>query len=294
MPAEAFFCGMCGQRLRQPAVAAPAEPLPVAGNRSDEDRGPGTTSFFPAEDQAGREKRPASFRPMVTIPAGRYLIGSPAPVGNPDEHPQHHVQLSAFSIDVCAVSNEEYERFDPGHRRLRSEVADGDRDPVVFVSHEDCVRYCRWRSEQEGLPPDTYSLPTEAQWETAARGGRTDLIHPWGNEVSADCCNTVETGRGRTVPVDEGRGNGYRLIHIGSNVRQWCHDFYLPTYYSSPDATRPDPTGPRDIHLVKMRVVRGASFQDKAAELGRCAARNYAHPGSSCNDIGFRCVRKKN
>ncbi len=291
MPSYAVFCGMCGQRLQQSAVAGKAA-LPSQSQGSSGGSLASTTEF--RDKQEVREQAsPGTLQPMAIVPAGRYTIGSPAGTGNPDEHPRHRVPLSAFYIDVCAVSNEQYERFDPSHRRLRPEVADGDRDPVVFVSYQDCLRYCRWRSEQEGLPADTYALPSEAQWEAAARGGRDDAIYPWGNEISAAICNTVESGRGRTVPINEGPGNGYGLINIGSNIREWCRDFYLPNFYSLADATRPDTAGPGDVHPGNMRVVRGASFQDKAVELGRCAARNYAHPSNSCNDIGFRCVRRK-
>jgi formylglycine-generating enzyme required for sulfatase activity len=163
----------------------------------------------------------------------------------------------------------------------------------VFVTYGNGVRYCRWRSAQEGVAPDAYSLPTEAQWETAARGGKSELAYPWGAGVSAAVCNTLESGRGHTLPVHEGTGNGFGLVHIGSNIREWCRDFYSPSFYRLPDASRPNAEARNDTDLLNMRVVRGASFQDKAAELGRCAARNYAHPSGSCNDIGFRCVRVK-
>jgi formylglycine-generating enzyme len=293
MPDYALFCGNCGRRLSEPAVAV--SPLRTQEN-APLDALASTEEFLAAAAEAGTPpspEPPGALQPMVLVPANRYTIGSPAAEGNPDEHPRHQVPLSAFYIDKYAVSNEQYERFDPNHRRLRQELGDGDRDPVVFVTYQDCLRYCRWRSEQEGLSPDAYSLPTEAQWEAAARGGRNDTIYPWGNEVSAAVCNTVESGRGRSVPVDQGTANGYGLVNIGGNVREWCRDVYADTFYSSREASRPDGTGPGEINIVNMRVVRGASFQDKAAELGRCAARNYAHPGNSYNDIGFRCVRKK-
>jgi formylglycine-generating enzyme required for sulfatase activity len=171
-------------------------------------------------------------------------------------------------------------------------VADRDDDPVVFVSYDDCLRYCRWRSEKEGLPAGAYNLPTEAQWEAAARGGQTS-VYPWGDEITPDVCNTLEAGRGRTLPADQGARNGYGLVHIGGNVREWCRDYYLDGYYGSPEACGPDPAGPAHPGLLNVRVVRGASFQDKASDLGRCAARNYSHAAMSANDIGFRCVRKR-
>jgi formylglycine-generating enzyme required for sulfatase activity len=228
---------------------------------------------------------------MVLIPAGWCAIGSPAGVGNDDEHPRHQVETDSYYIDRCAVSNIEYERFDPGHRRLRPEVAEGDDDPVVFVSYRDCLRYCRWRAAQERVPSNTYSLPTEAQWERASRGGFRDRIYSWGNEILTEACNTAEAGRQRTVPVDKGAPNGFGLFHMGSNIREWCRDYYSEGYYSSLQATGPNPTGPQPSLLINMVVVRGASFQDTASELGRCAARNFAHPNNSSSDTGFRCVR---
>jgi formylglycine-generating enzyme required for sulfatase activity len=246
----------------------------------------------PREAEAEFVSPEKSIREMVLLPAGWFAMGSPSGSGNCDEHPRHQVQLSAYYIDRCAVCNIEYEKFDPRHRRLRPEVADGDHDPVVFVTYYDCLEYCRWREQQEGVAKGTYSLPTEAQWERAARGGSPDRLYSWGNEIILEACNTSEAQRGRTVPVDEGAPNGFGLFHIGSNVREWCLDRYSDMYYGTRDASGCDPAGPQSAMMVTMHVVRGASFQDPAMELGRCAARNYAHPKNSSSDIGFRCVRR--
>ncbi len=313
MPPTATFCGICGRDLGQappenappenaPPENAPPEPEPPAVDEGDADPVDRTESHAGVAE-AEPEKRPGveaiaespsgSLREMVLVPQGWMAIGSSPDCGNDDEHPRHQVEFSAFYIDRCTVSNIEYERFDPQHRRLRPEVADEDNDPVVFVSHGDCLRYCRWRAEQEGLAPDTYGLPTEAQWERVARGAVSEKLYPWGDEVGPDLCNTVECGRSRVLPVDQGPSNDFGLFHLGSNVREWCLDYYSADYYGIMEAAGPDPTGPHRTSLVNMNVVRGASFQDKATELGRCAARNYAHPNSSSSDTGFRCVRMK-
>ena len=233
-----------------------------------------------------------SLREMVLIPAGWFAMGEHGNTGNQDEHPRHQVEVSSFYVDRSAVSNGEYEKFDPRHRRLRPEVADGDHDPVVFVTYQEALSYCRWRARQEGVPTDTYTLPTEAQWERAARGGYPDRVYPWGNQIVPEACNCREIGLQRTVPVDEGVPNGFGLFHMGSNVREWCLDYYSESYYQTREASGPDPKGPHPSMMVNMNVVRGASFQDLAEELGRCGARNYAHPKSASSDIGFRCVRK--
>jgi formylglycine-generating enzyme required for sulfatase activity/ribosomal protein L40E len=240
--------------------------------------------------EAALKSPEASIRPMVFVPAGWFAMGSPRDEGRPDERPRRQVQLSAYYIDRCAVSNVEYERFDPGHRRLRPEVADGDFDPVVFVSFQDCLNYCRWRAEQEHAPPNTYLLPTEAQWERAARAGH-DWVYPWGDEPDPQRCNTLEAERGRTVPVDEGTPNDFGLYHLGGNVREWCLDYYTEDYYAAAGSNTRDPGGPRPVKLLNMMVVRGAGFQDSLRESGRCAARSCSHPNSSADDIGFRCVR---
>jgi formylglycine-generating enzyme len=303
MPDKATFCGMCGHRLRAP------EPLPVTestsmeettGSRTDttpiDPESPLPTKAPEQEEPSGKaededQKPDGSIRRMIEISAGWFAMGARQGEGNQDERPRHQVQLSAYYIDACAVSNVEYEQFDPHHRRLRPEVADGDSDPVVFVTYEDSMEYCRWRCEKEGVPLGTYSLPTEAQWERAARGGQTDVTYPWGDEMDPQACNSLECKRGRTLPVAEGTPKGFGLRYIGSNVREWCKDWYSETYYQTKQACGPDPTGPQPQMAVNVRVVRGASYQDAAEELGRCTARNYAHPTTSSSDIGFRCVR---
>lgn len=325
MPVQASFCGICrmdlqavksaGSQSSPPESAAgeaessAAEPSvsKSSGSKSSASDPPelpstlppssqsrSTSSVAPIEQQEAEAelKSPdGSLREMVLIPAGWFAMGSREGVGNSDERPRHQVQLSAYYIDRCAVSNIEYERFNPEHRRLRDESSDGDHDPVVFVTYEDCLNYCRWRAMQEGVPPETYCLPTEAQWERAARGGYPDRQYPWGDEILAGACNTVELNRRHTVPVDEGIPNDFHIFHMGSNVREWCLDRYLNTFYQTAAAKVRDTKGPQEIMFVNMRVVRGASFQDSASELGRCAARNFAHPKNSANDIGFRCVR---
>ncbi len=232
-----------------------------------------------------------AIREMVLLPAGWFPMGSVGQTGNGDERPRHQVELGAFYIDRCTITNADYEQFNPAHRRSRPEVSDGDDDPVVYVTYDKCLEYCRWRDQQEGSPPGSYCLPTEAQWEYAARGGFEDRIYPWGSEVTPDDCNTYDAGLERTVPVDEGRPHGFGLYHMGSNVREWCRDWYSDSYYATREATGPDPSGPGPTQIWNLRVVRGASFRDEDQAFCRCAARRSTHPPSSSDDIGFRCVR---
>lgn len=301
MPADAVFCGVCGHQLKevQPSndVQSEEPSSSVAAERSPSiESTPAVSGSAPVQESQSTKKYhaespDAAASDMVLVPGGWFAMGSAANTGNGDERPRHQVELSPFFIDRCQVSNAAYEKYDQSHHRSRSATSDGEDDPVVFVSYDDCLAYCRWRAEQEGLPPGAYSLPTEAQWEFAARGGHDDWLYPWGNTLDVALHNTSESRRDRTVPVQQGSPNDYGLFHMGSNVREWCRDWYFDGFYASREATGPDPTGPGKVQIVNFRVVRGASFRDAAQDFSRCSARHCAHPPSASDDIGFRCVR---
>lgn len=317
MPPAAMFCGVCGYKLgpADSGGTAPSNEGDTANSampegRSDKKEGisavSGVSDSFSSggvsretqEEEAKNEpmaesRRPeGSIREMVVIPEGQYPIGSDGDECNQDERPRHLVELSSFYIDRFAVSNAEYEQFDPNHSSLRAFPDSRDDEPVVFVTYADCEAYCRWRCKQEGVSEGTYRLPTEAQWEVAARGGALDQTYPWGDEIVPSLCNTREARRGRALPVGEGVPNGYGILHLGDNIREWCLDWYVPNYYEYLDASGRNPSGPSGSAFGnRLRVVRGASYQDSAIQLGRCAARNYSHPKSSSNDTGLRCVR---
>ncbi|MCE9563863.1 MAG: SUMF1/EgtB/PvdO family nonheme iron enzyme [Planctomycetes bacterium] len=274
------------------AVAKSSAPLPATRMMTEERIEVGASVRDERREATAELLSPhASLREMVLISGGEVMLGSPEGVGNEDEQPQHKVKLSAYYIDRCAVSNVEYERFDPTHKTRRTDVADGDNDPVVMVSHQDALNYCRWRSTQEGVSPDAYTLPSEAQWERAARGGYPDRLYPWGDVIRPELCNSQETGRGRTLPVNQSHPNGFLLFHMGSNIREWCWDYYSRIYYSQKLFPWVDPRGPGPQILDVFRVVRGASFLESAANFGRCAARGFADSRGKQTDIGFRCVR---
>ena len=327
MPKSAVFCGVCGNKLdsgtekerdggpnSEPGVSkatigvtSEGEPAKLSDTRSAgaadaaskgiahpkerKESAPGVSAGVePTRPEPPRPE--GSIREMVLIPDGKFPIGSDGLEGNQDERPRHLVELSAFFIDRFAVSNAEYEQHDPGHISLRADSESRSGDPVVFVSYADCEAYCRWRCKQEGVSEGTYRLPTEAQWEVAARGGLPGQVYPWGDEINSALCNTREGRRGRALSVGEGVPNGYGLLHMGDNIREWCLDWYVANYYECLEASGRNPSGPSGSSFGnRLRVVRGASYQDSANQLGRCAARNYGHPRSSSNDTGFRCVR---
>src|SRR5205085_11994560 len=130
MPAKASFCGKCGTALAAPtqgaAAAIPAVPAPAAPTVPKPSGASSSPANSPAESRAEIESPSGSLRPMVLIPAGDFLMGSPDGAGPDNEHPQHKVTLGAYYIDRHAVSNADYERFDPTHKRHRPKEADAD------------------------------------------------------------------------------------------------------------------------------------------------------------------------
>jgi formylglycine-generating enzyme required for sulfatase activity len=202
--------------------------------------------------------------------------------GRPDERPAHRVTLSAFHLAVLPVTNEDYAAYlehtgaepprfwdDPAFNRPRQ--------PVVGVSWPEAVTYCDWLSGSLG---EDHRLPTEAEWEKAALGGRDGLKYPWGDEPW--------TGDGGRFPMDAtwdvgtAPPNGYGITDIGFNIHEWCSDWYDPGYYAvSPDHDPPGPpTGER-------RASRGGAWRHMV-KVARCAARSSIPPHFRYNDYGFR------
>jgi len=220
---------------------------------------------------------------FARIPAGRFLMGSES--GLDDERPVHQVEVAAFDCAVYPVTQAEYAEFleATGHERPRESP---DRItavnlPVTGVSWFDAHAYCRWRTDGG----DAMRLPTEAEWERAARGGLDakqypsgDFIPPW----------VPDGGRGPLPgpwPVMLGEPNGYGLFGIGANIHEWCADWYSADYYAqSPAANPPGPaTGVR-------KSSRGGAWRH-AITISRCAQRSRIQPSFRYTDYGFRVVR---
>lgn len=205
--------------------------------------------------------------------------------GPEDESPVHRVWVDAFELAIYPVTCGEYAAFlrATGHdlpREWRDDPSNVDL-PVVGVSWLDCVAYCRWGTNAG----HTVRLPTEAEWERAARGGVEGKRYPWGDEIPGWI---PDGGRGPLDgpwPVTHGEPNAFGLYGIAANVHEWCADWYAADYYaSSPDR---NPAGP--LRGVR-RASRGGSWRH-AVTISRCAARSRIDPSFRYTDYGFRVAR---
>jgi formylglycine-generating enzyme len=174
-----------------------------------------------------------------------------------------------------------------------SSIADRGQHPVVHIAWDDAAAYAAWAGKR---------LPTEAEWERAARGGLEKQVHIWGKEPATPArCNIWFSGRpqetlGRTAPVGSYEPNAYGLYDMAGNVWEWCSDWYQPEYYRYSPALNPQgpPTSfdPQE-GLIAKRVNRGGSFLCSEGFCARYkpAGRGRGEPNSSTSHIGFRCAK---
>lgn len=262
---------------------------------------------------------------MALIPPGEFTMGSPeGSDGFPDEHPERRVFLSGYLLDRFEVTNRAYAAFvqATGHRSPKNAkqaatlwshnrpISGIEGHPVVNVSWEDADAYCRWAGKR---------LPTEAEWEKAARG--TDARrYPWGNTWDFAMANSASYWAQRTIEFNSGadwdafwvRGEGarlakekgiqgevltmpvdsfpqsispYGLFGMAGNAAEWVQDWYDPNYYKTAPLT--DPPGP---HRGAIKGMRGGSWLKPAASL-RASDRDWGTMDSRPSGTGFRCAK---
>jgi formylglycine-generating enzyme len=277
---------------------------------------------------------------MVHLSGGEFLMGTNDREGYPSdgEGPVRRINVRPFWIDATAVSNAEFDEFVtstgyiteaerfgwsfvfsgllptdfPGTRAValapwwrqvhgacwrhpegpQSHVEDRQDHPVVHISWNDARSYCRWAQKR---------LPTEAEWELAARGGLVQKRYPWGDQLTPGGehrmnvwqgrfpdVNTLDDGYFGTAPVAAFAPNDYGLYNMTGNVWEWCADWFHPSFHVN--GTRRNPRGPRSgTH----RVMRGGSYLCHASYCFRyrVAARSANTPESSTGNLGMRCAR---
>ena len=233
---------------------------------------------------------------LLDIPAGMFTMGRAD--RRPDERPPHRVRVMPFRAAVAPVSNAEYARFvqHSGHEPppfWRDAGFDDPAQPVVGVSWFDAGAYCAWLARAAGLP---LRLPSEAEREYAAIGGRSDAAGPvdwpWGNadpgELPRLAC--IAAAVAPHVPGPD-CANGYGLRCMADNVHEWCLDAYQRRYPDPPAATAPasdlSRVDPARVDPEQRRVSRGGSWRHRV-KFTRVGARSSLRPGFRYNDYGFR------
>jgi formylglycine-generating enzyme required for sulfatase activity len=295
---EDYLDGAEGGLAKLPAATAkvPVQPRVFAAIPTAPASAPPTQRFQAVVGKIATTQSPMGFinpngAQMVLIPGGEFVMGSDAPDAGPDEQPLTPVTLSEFFLSRHPVTNIEYERFDPRHRQKRMKSS-GDDHPVVYVTSLDAIRYCQWLSEKDGR---NYRLPTEAEWEFAARGIDCRK-YPWGSHDRrggfanfADARTTfpwrdpqIDDGYPETSPVGafpQG-ASFFGLEDMAGNVWEWCLDFYQLL----PGAPKRNPRG---VASGSKRVYRGGSWKSRFTNL-RATARGSNAANFACNDVGFR------
>lgn len=222
---------------------------------------------------------------LVQIPAAGFLMGSNS--GQDCERPIHRIWIDTFLLAATQVTNCEYARFLAATSAVpppfwQDPNFNHPEQPVAGVSWHEAARYCEWLSAHTAR---TFRLPTEAEWELAARGGLEQKNFPWGDAPPQSLPDYSTRWRNGPEPVARYAPNAFELYDIGDNVHEWCSDWYDPNYYAaSPDR---NPPGPEE---GKRKASRGGSWRHQI-KVARCSARSSIPPEFQYADYGFRVVR---
>ena len=263
---------------------------------------------------------------MVAIPGGSFLLGTNASTAPADERPQQEVTLSPFWMDASEVTRAQFAHFveETDYETVAESSGaaytwqapgfpQSDDSPVVSISWFDAAEYCNWRSKQSGLdacyePTDTgvesdldqsgFRLPTEAEWEYAARSGGKVTTYAWagttphrqGNYYQS--ASRLSDGWEWTSPAKSFAPNALGLYDMSGNVWEWCQDRYHARAYAMFASTGTnDPLIDNQSTPSRNRVMRGGSFKNDL-DLLRTSARGHGLPYASSPRVGFRCVRR--
>ncbi len=248
---------------------------------------------------------------MALIPAGEFQLGSVSGEAGSIAQRGHAVHIDAFYIDIYEVTNSQYKKFiesNPSWQKssIPTRFHDGNYlakwtdntfpsdigdHPVVYVSWYAAAAYATWIGKR---------LPTEAEWEKAARGGEEGQKYPWGNTLDDDKVNySLNVGiTGATTPVGDYPENGYGLYDIVGNVLEWCMDEYDNEFYNDPPKNNPL-SGDRNIedilenfrNISSSRSVRGGSWVESGQPRIWITYRRGNDPASTSQLVGFRCVK---
>lgn len=269
---------------------------------------------------------------MALIPAGSFTMGDSFTEGSTSERPTHSVTVSAFFMDRYEVTKAKWDEvrdwgLNNGYTDLPAGGGVAANHPVQTVSWHAVAKWCNARSQKDGLTPcytvggatyktgssapdcnwsaSGYRLPTEAEWEKAARG-YYQRIYPWGNEAP-DClhvnydvnggssgvgCSAVEVGRGTWVVgflVSRAGDSPFGLKDMAGNVSEWVRDYYGDTFYRTCPGVCKDPLNTDSVSGY--RVIRGGGFLDVDAEHMRVVYRDRREWWNRSIDLGFRCRR---
>jgi sulfatase modifying factor 1 len=220
--------------------------------------------------------------PLVTIPAGWFLMGSET--GQDNERPIHRVWIDSFQLAAYQVTNTDFAAFLRNTGKLpppfwHEPHFRHPQQPVVGISWHEATHYCDWLKASTGRP---YRLPTEAEWECAARGGAENALFPWGDAAPESLPNYAIRWQTGPEPVGQSAPNAFELFDLCANVHEWCSDWYAADYY----ATSPD-RNPRGPETGTRRASRGGSWRHHI-KVTRCAARSSIPPAFQYADYGFR------
>ncbi len=206
----------------------------------------------------------------MPIPGGEFLMGQED--GRDEERPVHRVNVAPFRLCRFQVTNAQFAEF-------RKFAFAGASLPVTSVNWFDAVEFCQWLACQWALP---VRLPTEAEWEFAARGGLEQKRFPWGDAAPDMRDSYAARWRNGPEPVATSAPNGYGLFDMCENVHEWCSDWYDPAYYALSVAYNPQ--GPT---AGTRRSSRGGAWRHHI-KIARCAARSSIPPDFRYADYGFR------